>query len=119
MKKLVALSAMVLMLSFSAFAKGSKSGSWDGWVSDEKCGAKVNADCAKKCIGAGQKMVPVDTPTTVHHGHAAHIQQQRATVLLAAYSAHPERFVHQPPVPPALPRPAYINPPPQEVLLTP
>jgi putative transposase len=59
------------------------------------------------------------TPTTVHHGHAAHIQQQRATVLLAAYTAHPERFVHQPPVPPALPRPAYINPPPQEVLLTP
>ncbi len=59
------------------------------------------------------------TPTTVHHGHAAHIQQQRATVLLAAYSAHPERFVHQPPVPPALPQPAYINPPPQEVLLTP
>jgi hypothetical protein len=57
MKKLVALSAIVLMLSFSAFAKGSKSGSWDGWVSDEKCGAKVNADCAKKCIGAGQKMV--------------------------------------------------------------
>jgi putative transposase len=59
------------------------------------------------------------TPTTVHHGHAAHIQQQRATVLQAAYCAHPERFVHQPPVPPALPRPAYINPPPQEVLLTP
>ena len=59
------------------------------------------------------------TPTTVHHGHAAHIQQQRATVLQAAYSVHPERFVHQPPVPPQLPRPAYINPPPQEVLLTP
>ena len=59
------------------------------------------------------------TPTTVHHGHAASIQHQRATVLLAAYSVHPERFVRQPPVPPALPRPAYINPPPPEVLLTP
>ena len=58
------------------------------------------------------------TPTTVHHGHVAHIQQQRATVLQAAYTIHPERFVRQPPVPPALPRPANINPP-QEALLTP
>ncbi|GAC1654414.1 MAG: IS3 family transposase [Mycobacterium sp.] len=59
------------------------------------------------------------TPTTVHHGHATEVQQQRATVLQTAYTVHPERFVRQPPVPPSLPRPTYINPPPQEVLLTP
>ena len=58
------------------------------------------------------------TPTAVHHGHAAQVQQQRAAVLQTAYTTHPERFVRRPPVPPALPRPAYINPP-QEVLLTP
>ncbi len=57
------------------------------------------------------------TPTAVHHGHAAQVQQQRAAVLQTAYTVHPERFVRQPPVPPALPRPAYINPP-EEVLLT-
>jgi len=58
------------------------------------------------------------TPTAVHHGQADQVQQQRAAVLQAAYSVHPQRFVRQPPVPPSLPRPAYINPP-QEVLLTP
>jgi len=31
----------------------------EGWVSDEKCGAKDvdNADCAKKCAEAGSKLV--------------------------------------------------------------
>jgi hypothetical protein len=31
----------------------------NGWVSDEKCGAKDidNADCAKKCAEAGSKLV--------------------------------------------------------------
>jgi len=35
----------------------------------------------------------------------------RATVLDAAYAATPERFVRQPPIPPALPGPAWINKP--------
>jgi putative transposase len=58
------------------------------------------------------------TPSDVHHGRAALIHQQRAQVLQAAYAAHPERFVRHLPVPPSLPRPAWINPP-QEVLTTP
>ncbi|MBU4356062.1 MAG: hypothetical protein KJ822_12040, partial [Proteobacteria bacterium] len=32
-------------------------------------------------------------------------------VLQAAYAANPERFVHNPPVPQALPRSAWTNPP--------
>jgi putative transposase len=55
------------------------------------------------------------TPAAVHHGRAEAIHRQRAQVLQAAYVAHPERFVHQAPVPPALPGPAWINPPIAEV----
>lgn len=51
------------------------------------------------------------TPVDVHHGRAEQVRQQRAQILQAAYAAHPERFVRQPPAPPALPRPAWINPP--------
>ncbi len=58
------------------------------------------------------------TPSAVHHGQATTVQQQRAAVLQAAYAAHPERFVRQLPIPPALPQPAWINPP-LEVLPTP
>ena len=51
------------------------------------------------------------TPAAVHFSHAESIQVERARVLQAAYVAHPERFVRQPPVPPALPGPAWINKP--------
>lgn len=43
----------------------AKEQKFDGWVSDEKCGAKVDADCAKKCEAAGVKMVFVDTEKNV------------------------------------------------------
>lgn len=59
------------------------------------------------------------TPADVHHGRAEAIHQQRATVLQAAYAAHPERFVRHVPVPPALPGPVWINPPLEEVPPTP
>jgi len=51
------------------------------------------------------------TPATVHHGHAEQTHAARATVLDAAYAATPERFVRRPPIPPALPGPAWINKP--------
>jgi putative transposase len=51
------------------------------------------------------------TPADVHYGTAAQIRAQRAVVLTAAYHAHPERFVRQPPQPPALPTSSWINPP--------
>jgi hypothetical protein len=43
----------------------SKAQSFDGWVSDEKCGAKIDADCAKKCQALAAKMVFVNSDRTI------------------------------------------------------
>jgi putative transposase len=51
------------------------------------------------------------TPEAVHYGRAMEITRRRQRVLAAAYRAHPERFVRQPPTPPALPVAAWINKP--------
>ena len=51
------------------------------------------------------------TPASVHSGQAARLREHRATVLNAAYAAHPERFVRKPPTPPTLPAVAWINQP--------
>ncbi len=51
------------------------------------------------------------TPAAVHTGQAAQLYQQRQTVLTQAYAAHPERFVHGHPQPPALPSEVWLNPP--------
>lgn len=56
MKKILAVvlfTAVVGTLSFAATE------TLDGWVSDAKCGAKFNADCAKKCADAGEPLVIV------------------------------------------------------------
>src|SRR6185312_13300291 len=65
MKKIAfAVFAMALMASLS-FAKTkdaapkAKQEKISGWINDAKCGAKVNADCAKKCADAGEKLVVV------------------------------------------------------------
>ena len=47
----------------------------------------------------------------VHYGQAKDIVQKRQVVLDTAYLAHPERFVHQPPQPLALPKEVWINKP--------
>lgn len=57
------------------------------------------------------------TPAAVHYGHAEGLQLERARVLQTAYTAHPERFVRHPPVPPQLPGVAWINKP-MEVIHT-
>ena len=54
------------------------------------------------------------TPAVVHHGKAADLLVHRQTVLDAAFQAHPERFVRQPPRPPQLPTAVWINRPPSE-----
>ena len=59
MKKMLAISALLALMVTAALAGGSK-GTWTGYVSDAKCGAKVNADCAKKCAEAGQPLVFVN-----------------------------------------------------------
>jgi putative transposase len=50
-------------------------------------------------------------PEIVHYGQAQDAYDARSQVLAAAYAAHPERFVRQPPRPPQLPTAAWINPP--------
>lgn len=51
------------------------------------------------------------TPANVHHGHAKTVHAARTAVLNAAYATNPDRFVNQPPQPPALPVAAWINKP--------
>lgn len=51
------------------------------------------------------------TPFTVHYGFASQCNQVRATVLLRAFAAHPERFVKGKPKPLELPQAAWINEP--------
>jgi hypothetical protein len=61
MKRAVSMVTLVCFLSLGAFAYDAQKGSWKGWVSDEKCGAAgasaAKADCTKKCIEGGQKIV--------------------------------------------------------------
>ena len=59
MKKSLSVLTLLCLFATLSFAGGMK-GSWTGQISDEKCGAKVNADCAKKCIEGGQKAVFVN-----------------------------------------------------------
>ncbi len=51
------------------------------------------------------------TPEVVHCGQAEVVHAARRQVLVAAYAAHPERFVRQAPEPPPLPTATWINPP--------
>ena len=75
----------VLSLSAMAFDDMGKSMTVNGWVSDDKCGAKGANDkaeaCTKKCLAGGAKMVivtdkdqkvlMVDNPDALkgHEGH--------------------------------------------------
>jgi putative transposase len=52
------------------------------------------------------------TPATLHFGLADQVQQQRQTVLTAAYREHPERFVRHHPKPLEIPKEVWINKPP-------
>ena len=47
----------------------------------------------------------------VHYGRADQVLQVRHRARLAAYAAHPERFVNGPPRPETLPTAVWINPP--------
>lgn len=108
MKKVILLLlACVVALSLTAFAgeKGKKkdAAAQDvaGWVSDEKCGAEgakaEAAECTKKCIEGGQKMVFVtDKDKKVLHitnpealkGHEGHHVTVNGHVDDAAGSIH-------------------------------
>lgn len=62
MKKLLVILAVVSLLATAALAGSAKQGSWTGMVSDDKCGARGadNAECTKKCLEKGAKMVFVN-----------------------------------------------------------
>jgi hypothetical protein len=62
MKKIVALVVFAALVSGMALAEA---GSWTGYIGDAKCAPKVNADCAKKCAEAGEKMVLITADKTV------------------------------------------------------
>ncbi|HEX4487075.1 MAG TPA: hypothetical protein VH088_12455 [Terriglobales bacterium] len=65
MKKILATIVATLCLAMVAMA-APKDGSWTGYVSDAKCGAKVDAACAKKCADSGEARVFVnDTDKSV------------------------------------------------------
>ncbi len=51
------------------------------------------------------------TPADVHYGRAAAMLEVRYRTRLAAYAAHPERFVQGPPRPETLPEAVWINAP--------
>jgi hypothetical protein len=72
MKKFAfAVLTMALMVSMSLAktkdAPKAKTEKISGWISDAKCGAKVDAACAKKCADAGEKLVVVsDKDKTIY-----------------------------------------------------
>jgi len=51
------------------------------------------------------------TPDHVHYGQADAVYAARRQTLDQACRDHPERFVNQPPKPPAKPTATWINPP--------
>jgi putative transposase len=51
------------------------------------------------------------TPATVHHSRADEVLDRRHHARMAAYLAHPDRFVNGPPQRESLPAEAWINPP--------
>src|SRR5215470_4159470 len=67
-KALVNIFLVGLMATTLCAAKGDKKPAGkasdkttiDAWVSDEKCGAKIDPDCAKKCQEDGAKLVVVN-----------------------------------------------------------
>ena len=59
MKQILAIAAVTVCMAIAVVA-APKDGSWTGYVSDAKCGAKVDAACAKKCAEAGEARVFVN-----------------------------------------------------------
>ena len=94
MKKIL---AAILLTGVLAITAAAKTGSWHGWVSDAKCGAKVDADCSKKCAEAGEKLVfvnndktviPVTNPDTLkgHEGHHVKVKGKLDNGMLTVSS---------------------------------
>ncbi len=85
MKKFLAVLVFAAVVSSLSLAE---TGSFTGWVTDAKCAPKVNAECAKKCADAGEKLVFVNSDKTVMQvanpetlkGHEGHHVTVKGTV---------------------------------------
>ena len=87
MKKSALLVLGLFLCCLMAMA-APKDSSWDGWISDSKCGAKganaAHAACAKKCIGSGekpvlvtdkdQKVVAIENPAAISGHEGQHVK---------------------------------------------
>ncbi len=87
MKK-VALVVLGLFLCSMIAMAAPKDSSWEGWISDSKCGAKganaSHAQCAKKCVEGGekpvlvtdkdQKVVAIENPAAVAGHEGEHVK---------------------------------------------
>jgi hypothetical protein len=87
MKKTVLVVLGLFLCSMIAMA-APKDSSWDGWISDSKCGVKganaAHAQCAKKCIAGGekavfvtdtdQKVVAIENPAAVAGHEGQHVK---------------------------------------------
>ena len=84
MRKLLLIClALSVMFMFVGVTFAADSSTVNGWVADSKCGAKganaAGAECTKKCLAAGAKMVvvtdadqkvlTVDNPDKLQEGH--------------------------------------------------
>jgi hypothetical protein len=99
MKRISLLLALALTLGVAAWASGSTS--VNGWITDDKCGAKgahAGAEaCAKKCIEAGakpvivsdtdQSVLTIDNPDKIK-GHEGHHVTATGTVDTAKKTIH-------------------------------
>lgn len=61
MKRTTALLATIAVLSLLVMpVAANAAGSWNGWITDEACGAKganaAHKDCAVKCVEKGSKL---------------------------------------------------------------
>ena len=86
----------------------AKDQTWNGWISDSKCGAKgansSHTACAKKCIGAGekpvlvsdkdQKIVPIDNPDAVSDDVGQHVAVTGS--MTSSGSLHVDKVKAQP-----------------------
>ncbi|HEY4963021.1 MAG TPA: DUF5818 domain-containing protein [Terriglobales bacterium] len=87
MKKIVLVVLGLFLCSIITMA-APKDSSWDGWISDSKCGGKganaAHAQCAKKCVAGGekpvlvtdkdQKVVAIENPAAVAGHEGQHVK---------------------------------------------
>ena len=87
MKKIVLVVLGLFLCSIITMA-APKDSSWEGWISDSKCGAKGanagHAGCAKKCVESGekpvlvtdkdQKVVAIENPAAVAGHEGQHVK---------------------------------------------